>query len=266
MSMVGQRNLLQQLNILTLSTMSQSIMLVGEYGCGKHTVVKILADKFGVELIDISSNINHDCIEQIVSCNIPTFYLISGEEITERQEGVLLKFLEEPPSNAFIFVLTENENSVLPTIKNRCHIYKFDKYSKDELCKFSEKEQIKDFYKIANTPGKVLNYSKCNMSEVIDYCNRILTQVKVANFPNVLTISNRIDFKNELQDKFDYNLFLDVLLYCSVELVKSNADYINVLYYKETIKLITDLKSVLYIDKIKRFENYLCTLKTLKYD
>lgn len=264
--MIGQNNLLQQLNKLTLSTMSQSIMLVGEYGCGKHTVVKNLANKLGVELIDISDNLNHDCIEQIVSCNIPTFYVIGGEEITERQEGVILKFLEEPPSNAFIFILVENENSVLPTIRNRCHLYKFERYSEDELCKFSENEHTEDFYEIANTPGKVIVYSKYNIDEVLDYCDKILTQVKIANFSNILTISNRIDFKNESTDKFNYNLFLDSLLYCSVRQVKLNEDPIYVLYYKETIKLITDLRSVLYIDKIKRFENYLCALKMLKHD
>lgn len=45
-----------------------------------------------------------------------------AEDITIEGQNALLKILEEPPSNTFIFLLVTNEDILLPTILSRCQI------------------------------------------------------------------------------------------------------------------------------------------------
>ncbi len=53
-------------------------------------------------------------------------YIISGSEnMTIQAQNALLKTLEEPPTYATLILLTNNANSLLPTIVSRCQIFKF---------------------------------------------------------------------------------------------------------------------------------------------
>lgn len=53
------------------------------------------------------------------------FYIIfDAKNITETSENAMLKTLEEPPEFVSIFLVTNNSNSLLDTIKSRCQIIK----------------------------------------------------------------------------------------------------------------------------------------------
>ena len=45
--------------------------------------------------------------------------------MTVESQNALLKTLEEPPEYAIIILVTNNKESLLPTIKSRCEIIKF---------------------------------------------------------------------------------------------------------------------------------------------
>ena len=50
------------------------------------------------------------------------YIICEAEKMNEYAANSLLKFLEEPEENIYAFLITENVNKVLPTIKSRCQI------------------------------------------------------------------------------------------------------------------------------------------------
>ena len=134
--MVGQDKLVAKLKSYSLTTLPHTIMLLGDSGCGKHTLVKELAEYLGLDVIDISNTISLDAILEINSRPIPTIYTIDCSLITERHQNIILKFLEEPSQYAYIFLLCTSKSMLLPTIINRCMIYEFEPYTRDVLSQF----------------------------------------------------------------------------------------------------------------------------------
>jgi DNA polymerase-3 subunit delta' len=62
-----------------------------------------------------------------------------ADEIKKEAANALLKILEEPPDYAFFCLITKNENSVLPTIRSRCKIFRFGPLSESNVSYVLEK-------------------------------------------------------------------------------------------------------------------------------
>ena len=61
--MIGQHKLVEFINKLTLDSCPRSMILNGEFGSGKHTLCELLKNHLGLELRDISDQINADLLE-----------------------------------------------------------------------------------------------------------------------------------------------------------------------------------------------------------
>ena len=48
-----------------------------------------------------------------------------AEKMNVECSNKLLKFIEEPPKDTYVILITEDENKILPTIKSRCQITRF---------------------------------------------------------------------------------------------------------------------------------------------
>lgn len=66
-----------------------------------------------------------------------------AESLTIEAQNALLKVLEEPPLDTYIFLCTTSEEVFLPTILSRCHIVVIDK-AREEVTE--EKKQISQDY------------------------------------------------------------------------------------------------------------------------
>lgn len=64
-----------------------------------------------------------------------------ADMMTVQAQNALLKTIEEPPAYAVILLLTENANSLLPTICSRCVMLKL-RNIKDQLVKRYLMEQL----------------------------------------------------------------------------------------------------------------------------
>jgi len=85
---------------------------------------KIIGD--GVNLItkDALKNPLTDFLETAkVAGNPKVLVLANAENLKVEAANSLLKFLEEPTKNTFLFLLSKNKNSVLPTIRSRTKIF-----------------------------------------------------------------------------------------------------------------------------------------------
>jgi hypothetical protein len=94
---------------------------------------------------------------------------------------------------------------------------------------------------------------------MFDLAYKIFAHIKKANFANALTISRFIAFKNE-KDKFDFSLFLDILLVACKELYWNKQLSSEVYWLTNTLN---NNKYIFNIDKKSLFEHYLIELKTM---
>ena len=129
--MLGQERLQNRLLLSSLNDLPHTILLIGDDGCGKHFLASEMSKHYNLDLIDISDNISLETIEEIMMKPIPAFYLIDSSKITDRQQNVILKFLEEPNQYAYIIMIAKNKSYLLDTIINRCVSYEFETYSRE---------------------------------------------------------------------------------------------------------------------------------------
>lgn len=222
---IGLESVKDRINAYALDTLPHSIIILGKRGSGKHLIVNYICNKFKFELMDISANLSDELIENIYLTPTIGAYLIDLRIITEKNQNVLLKLFEEPPANAFIFILANNSNQVLPTVLNRGFILNVPKYRYDDLVRFAQTKQItlEDKYKyVIETPGDVLTLysSNTNLPDLENLIDKIESKLNIASYANTLTIANKLNYSDEY-DKFDVDLFINLLC------VKYATKYIN---------------------------------------
>lgn len=259
-NLIGQERLKARLASYTIDTFPRSVMLVGEKGSGKHLLVNMIKDTIiNLPLVDITTTISDEYLDQIYRNPNPSIYLIDISEITEKAQNTLLKFVEEPSNNAFIIIIAEHRGLVLNTVLNRCIVFDMDKYSKDELKAFVPEGANADVItEILRTPGKLLATNLKTFSEAQELCDKIINKMSVASYPNALSIASKVNYKDEY-DKIDVESLLDLLCFSLLSAYKDRND-INILnmYYltRDHRKSLLDKR----VNKQLLFENYLSKL------
>lgn len=209
--MVGQSNLIAKLKSYSITTLPHSILLVGEKGCGKHTLIKELETFYKMSAFDITDSISFEAIQEINTCPVSHFYIIDMTKITEKQQNVILKFLEEPTSSTYIILITTSKSILLDTIINRCVTFEFEPYSQAQLTGFLPfVEDAEMLVKYCHTPGQVISTEVEKIKELLKLCDNIISNVGKARYPNVLKISQK--FKEDDNLDLFYSILLEKLL------------------------------------------------------
>lgn len=261
MTIIGQDKILKFIESNTLSTFPRTVMFEGESGSGKHLLCNFMAKTYGIEIEDISENLNFEKIEQITLTVTPKLYIIDSANISVKNENAILKFLEEPLKNSLIVILTENKYSLLDTIRNRCYLITLNKYDKELLKTFiTDNSREETLLKICTTPGDIISMQENSLEQMLNLCNKIFESINKASYSNTLSISDKLAFKNE-KDKYNVRLFFKLLQVVSYERVCNNTGSIN--DYNLTNQLFNE-STIKNIDKKMLFENYLIKLKRSK--
>jgi len=96
------------------------------------------------------------------------------ERMTADASNCLLKTLEEPTGQAVLILVTDNSESLLPTIVSRCQIIRFLPVASQEILKVVPKESI---VRLANgRPGLAIQY--LNNPELLERRNKIINQLE----------------------------------------------------------------------------------------
>ena len=263
-AIIGQTKLLNKINTLTIDSLPHSILMIGDLGCGKHTLCKYIADKFGLEFSTLSNNINNEDVENILLKPYPCLYIVELDNAIPKFQNTILKLIEEPTAGVFIIGLTSNTNNLLLTLSNRCQKWYFEKYSKEELTQFiKDKSKTELLLSIFNTPGQVIEGQEHPIEAIKDLTNNILDRIGNASVPNTLSISDKLAWKDE-KEKFNVEIFLKVLEKTSLEKVISSE---NKKYLRE-FKVINQLRSRLNlcISQQRTFEEFLIQLREVGKD
>ena len=259
--MVNQDRLINKVHSLTLDTFPRSLIISGEEGSGRHSLLEIISNHLQLQSVDITEEISYDYITGIYLKPEPCIYYIEASKLSIKDQNALLKLVEEPLKNSFIIFLVESISSLLPTILNRCQKWSMNLYSVDDLRSFCSDEVVLQY---CSTPGQIkyilesaLDGKLRDMEELAD---KIIDRVIVSSFSNVLTICDKIDFKGT--DKFPFGLFVKVLKKRVTKKISLSSDPMYFKLYDRTSKLCNDAK-IFNINKQQLFENYLDDLKTM---
>jgi DNA polymerase III gamma/tau subunit len=259
--LVGQESLVKIFEgHIAENSIPRTVLLSGEWGSGKHTFVKEFAAKIGYDIIDITDCISLEKIQEAQLSPYPNIYIINCDEISVKEQNMLLKFLEEPLKNAYIFLLSSCKQKLLPTVVNRCRVYSFSNYNSEELKQFLHKDC--DFSDIvlqyATTPGWVLKLQESGLQDIINLCEKIFKKITVANYSNALTIPDKISLTKTDTDKMDFSTFCYVLINMSKDL------YCKGIISFEMFNLTREFYNNTFIPNVNKrhlVENYIVNLK-----
>lgn len=265
---IGQNKIINEINsINSLQDLPKSLLIVGSFGSGKHSIFNYICNKFNIEVEHIDYELSLDILNEMYSLSIPKMYLIDFNALKEnkhieRFQNTLLKFLEEPPEFAWITIISYSSNSILPTILNRCQKLVLQPYSIDDLRAISikyNKSFTDDDLFILRTPYNIINTSDNDLQEIKKLSTNIIENMSKANLSNILTIKNKLDT--------DLKLFIFINIF-SEYLYTAYIDSFNQKYF-DSLLLTNKLNENLYvlgINKSNLIDNYLVNLKTLLND
>lgn len=211
-AVIGQQRLISILNKYEVTTLPKTLLFVGPHGCGKQHVAHYLATKLGLPIKTLDKDVSAEDLTEYTFSTIKTIYLINLDEFTEKQQNVLLKFIEEPSDTVFAILTTSAPARVLDTIQNRCIRHTFANYSVEELTQILNKNIDPKMLEIFKTPGKLKMLTERSFEDTLSLANLIVTGTRPTNYAQFLTVITKVNFK-DLYDKVDLHLLLDAVEY-----------------------------------------------------
>ncbi len=110
-------------------------------------IIKVTHEKPNtVSIDDIREQVNNDIVIKPYSSRYKIYIIADADMMSVQAQNAILKTIEEPPEYAIIMLLTENAETLLPTIRSRCVMLKL-RNIKDQLVKkyLMEQMQVPDY-------------------------------------------------------------------------------------------------------------------------
>ncbi len=254
--MIGQQSILKVIDQFNIDNFPKSTILIGDNGCGKHTLINYISKKLNLPLINID-HVDSEVTSDVIISPLTYIYVIDGDNLTLKQQNILLKIIEEPLNNAFIIITSEYKYNLIETVLNRCYKIQFNDYTQEELLEFipeKYKNNI-DVTKICNTPGKLKKLDNIDFDSLYNFCIKFINKLECASLANTLTIVDKINY-NDKYDKFDLNIFLDTILYLSFKYYIETNNKNCLFIYQITLNYYYKFKNKIY-NKEQLMSNYL---------
>ena len=279
---IGQESIKKHLQTaIKTGNLSHAYIINGEYGSGRQTIASALAktiqcqsktddtdacgvctsckqaeshnhpdikyithDKTSISVNDIREQLNNDISIKPYSSEYKIYIIPDANKMTEQAQNALLKTIEEPPVYAIIILLTENCDSLLPTIRSRCVTLTMNPVEKDKICTYLENKfqlepeqaQIAANYCQGNI-GKAIRFASSR--DFIEMKNQVLKLLKNLDSMDIASIIDTI--KEFSTHKNDINDYLDLMLlwYRDVLMFKVTKDA-NLLLYSDEYSAISE--------------------------
>ena len=230
---------------------SHSYLFVGKSGIGKKLFAKEIAkkvmclgDKTCESCIKFDANSNPDftmvvpdgksikieqirnlqskIIEKPIISSRKVYIINNAEKMTVEAQNCLLKTLEEPPEFVTIILVSNNENTILTTIKSRCTKVAFTEETKKEITE-ENKERFENLEKIFGNVERYLSIDllnkidelykeKDNIFENLEYINEILIKKARQDEKYLDYIDYVEETKNKLKSNSNYDMCIDNLI------------------------------------------------------
>ena len=160
--------------------------------------------------------------EKPITSGKKVYVINNAEMMTVEAQNCLLKTLEEPPEFITIILVSNNENTILTTIKSRCAKVVFTEESVEELSE-NEKERYTELYKVFGNINKYLSIDllnkldilykdKDNIFENLNFINEIFIQKSKEDFKYLEYIDYVEETKNKIKQNSNYDMCIDNLI------------------------------------------------------
>ena len=206
-------------------------------------IITIRHEKPGtISVDDIRGQLNGDILIKPYSSRYKVYIIPEADLLTVQAQNALLKTIEEPPAYAVIFLLTENADSLLQTIRSRCVILKL-RNIKDTLVKkyLMEQLQIPDYqadvctaFAQGNIGRAIMLATSEHFNEIKEEALQLLRNIDEMELHEIVRAIKEINkYKLEVTDYLDIITiwYRDILLY------KATAD-VGGLIYGDQLKFI----------------------------
>lgn len=183
----------------------RSCRLIAEEDFSDVTVVRPQNQIIKTERIrELLKNFSQSGVEG----NEQVFIICEAEKMHLNASNSLLKMIEEPQSEVYIFLLTSDENLILPTIKSRTQVFHFPKNEDYLVAKLEESGLLKDQAQLLAAYSQTLEeaqnlQSSKSFFDVTQACQRFVDLCLAKNdlaFLQVARLSSLADDK-EKQDQ-----------------------------------------------------------------
>lgn len=213
---------------------------------GNHPdIITVKHEKPGsISVDDIRTQVNGDIMIKPYSSPYKIYIMPEADLLTVQAQNALLKTIEEPPEYAIIFLLTENADSLLPTIRSRCVMLKL-RNIKDKLVKkyLMEQLQIPDYqadlcaaFAQGNIGRAVMLAKSEHFNEIKEEAIQLLKYIDEMELSEIVSAIKEINkYKLEVTDYLDIITiwYRDVLLYKATKDVGSLVFGDQLKYIKE---------------------------------
>ena len=161
-------------------------------------------------------------IEKPITSEKKVYVINNAENMTIEAQNCLLKTLEEPPEFVTIILVTNNENSILTTIKSRCTKFLF---SEEKVSDLTEEEKssydalekifghVEDYLSI-DLLGQIdeLYGDKEHILEKLDFINMILINKAKSDYKYLDYIGAAEETKKKLKANGNFDMCIDYLI------------------------------------------------------
>ena len=170
-------------------------------------------------------NLQARIVEKPITSRRKVYVIDDADLMREESQNCLLKTLEEPPEYAVIILIVSNESRILPTIKSRCVIIKFQPLTSKEI-KQVKPELSDDLIQLLE--GSLLN------AENIEQKKEQYAQL--SNLVNVLENKQLVEVFNSAD-----------LLYKGKDDIITLLEYLNLIFFSRN-----EINAIPIIEKTKK--------------
>lgn len=213
---------------------------------GNHPdIIKVTHEKpNSISVDDIREQVNNTIMIKPYQGPYKVYIIPQADMMTTQAQNALLKTIEEPPEYTVIMLLTENADTLLPTINSRCVMLKL-RNIKDTLIKkyLMETMQVPDYKADMCTAFAQGNMGRAIMLANSEHFNEIRDEaVQLLKYINEMELSEIVQAVSRITAyKLEINDYLDIIMiwYRDVLLYKATKDMDKVVF-KDQIKYIKE--------------------------
>lgn len=260
---IGHRRVIEYIgDVVRTGAVSHAYLICGEKGCGKRLLAGIFAaclqcenpgedgDSCGschscvqlrggnhpdvitithekpgsIGIDEIRTQLNQSIHIKPYSSPYKIYIIPDADLLTEQAQNALLKTIEEPPAYAVIFLLAENPEQLLQTVRSRCVMMKLRNVKDDLIFKYlTEQIHVPDYRaKVCvafarGNMGRAIMLSKSEdfhtMRDSVIHLVKKIRDMSLAEFMEALTAAQ--EWKLDITDYLDMICvwYRDVLIY-----------------------------------------------------
>lgn len=213
---------------------------------GNHPdIIKVTHEKPNtISVDDIREQVNNTILIKPYQGPYKIYIIPQADMMSMQAQNALLKTIEEPPEYAVIMLLTENADTLLPTIASRCVMLKL-RNIKDTLIKkyLMETMEVPDYKADMCTAFAQGNMGRAILLANSEYFNEIREEaVQLLKYIQEMELSEIVEAVKRITSyKLEINDYLDIIMvwYRDVLLYKATKDMDKVVF-KDQIKYIKE--------------------------